>query len=170
VAGLFAEVPDNVRGERVGLAVRRVFLTLFALFALCALLGLFGQRRSTATATGPAAVLRLGTPGTVRGGLFFEAVVDVTAAGSVQHPRLVLDEGWLEGMQVNSIEPAAESEASRDGRLVLSYGQLDPGDRLRVYLQFEVNPTNHGRRPAGIELDDAETRIARIDRDITVLP
>jgi hypothetical protein len=170
VACLFAEVPDNVRGERVGLAVRRAFLTLFALFALLALLGLFGQRSSTATATGPAGVLRLDAPGAVRGGLFFEARVDVTATKPVQHPRLVLDEGWLEGMQVNSIEPAPESEASRDGRLVLSYGQLNPGDRLRVYLQFEVNPTNNGRRTAGIELDDAETRIARIDRDITVMP
>ena len=47
-------------------------------------------------------------------------------------------------MQVNSIEPAAESESSRDGRLVLSYGALQPGDLPRIWLQFEVSPTNVG--------------------------
>jgi hypothetical protein len=167
---LFEEVPDNVRGERLGLAVRRIFMTLFALFALLALLGLFGQRHSSATATGAAATLDLSTPDTMRGGLFFEARIEVTAAQAVQYPRLVFDDGWLEGMQVNSIEPAPDSESSRDGRLVLSYGALEPGDSLRIYMQFEVNPTNVGRRRAGIDLDDAETRIARVDRHITVLP
>jgi hypothetical protein len=41
---------------------------------------------------------------------------------------------------------------------------------LRVWLQFEVNPTNVGRRSLALELDDAETPVARIERDIRVLP
>ena len=54
----------------------------------------------------------------------------------------MLDEGWVEGMQVDSIEPAPADEESRDGRLVLSYAALGAGDVLKVWLQFEVNPTN----------------------------
>ncbi len=167
---LFAELPDDDRGQRVGLLARRVVIALFAALALLALWGAFGQRETESKAAGSAAVLRLQAPETVRGGLFFQARIDVTAMRAVRQPRLVFDEGWLEGLQVNSIEPAAESESSRDGLLVLSYGALAPGDLLRIYMQFEVNPTNVGRHAFGLELDDGQTRIARIDRELKVLP
>jgi hypothetical protein len=170
VGSLFADLPDDDPGQRVGLIARRVFMTLFAVVVLLALWGVFGQRASSSTATGSGVTLSLEAPSTVRGGLFFQARIDITATKTVGKPRLVFDEGWLEGMQVNSIEPAAESESSRDGRLVLSYPSLGPGDRLRIYMQFEVNPTNVGRRSFGLELDDGAARIARIGRDITVLP
>jgi hypothetical protein len=170
VTELFAELPDDDRGQRVGLAARRVVISVFAAVALLALWGAFGQRATGSNAAGAAAVLRLEAPETVRGGIFFQARIDVTATRAVRQPRLVFDGGWLEGLQVNSIEPAAESESSRDGLLVLSYGALAPGDRLRVYMQFEVNPTNVGQHSFGFELDDAQTRIARIDRDLRVLP
>jgi hypothetical protein len=71
---------------------------------------------------------------------------------------------------VNSIEPAAESEATRDGRLVLSYGALEPGDRLKVFLQFQVDPTSPGRRSHGVELDDEARPLLRLDRELQVLP
>jgi hypothetical protein len=167
---LFSELPVDDRGNAIGLAARRAVLTAFAAFSLLALWGLFGQRESESVATGPGVTLRLSAPDTVRGGLFFQSRVDVRATDAIEHPRLVLDEGWVEGMQVNSIEPSPESEAGRDGRVVLSYGRLDPGDRLRIWLQFEVDPTNVGRRSYDLELDDAERPLARIDRTITVLP
>ena len=163
---LFSTVSEHERGERAGLIARRAVMTIFAAISLLALTGAIGQTGTTSHASG----LTLDAPKTVRGGLFFQSRIDVTATRTVGQPRLVFDEGWLEGMQVNSIEPAAESESSRDGRLVLSYGALGPGDRLRIYMQFEVNPTNVGRRSYGLELNDGQARIARIDRDITVLP
>jgi hypothetical protein len=105
-----------------------------------------------------------------RGGLFFQSRLDVRAARGIEHPRIVLDRGWVEGMQVNSIEPAPVSEATRDGRVVLSYDALEAGDLLQVWFQFEVNPTNVGRRPYAVELDDAERPLARLSPDITVWP
>jgi hypothetical protein len=54
--------------------------------------------------------------------------------------------------------------------VVLSYDGLDAGDRLVVWFQFEVDPTNVGHRSYGLELDDAETQIARIHRRMTVFP
>jgi hypothetical protein len=170
VAELFAGIPEDERGQRVGLIARRVVMTLFAAIALVALLGFFGQRATSSTAAGSGVTLKLEAPETVRGGIFFQARIEVTATRAVAQPRLVFDEGWLEGLQVNSIEPAAQSESSRDGRLVLSYDALGPGDRLRIYMQFEVNPTNVGRRSFGLELDDGQARVARIDRNLTVLP
>jgi hypothetical protein len=106
----------------------------------------------------------------VRGGLFFQSRVTIAVRGRIQQPRLVLDPGWLEGMQVNSIEPQAQQETSRDGRLVLAYSTWMPGDRVELWLQFQVNPTNVGHRSYTLELDDETHPIARVERTLTVLP
>jgi hypothetical protein len=164
-----AAVPEP-RGQIVGLWARRAVMTIFAVIALLGLLDVFGQGTTQTAATAPAAVLRVTAPEAVRGGLFFQSRVEIRARRDIAHPRLVLDEGWIEGMQVNSIEPNPVGEASRDGRLVLSYDALDAGERLVVWLEFEVNPTNTGHRSYGLELDDADTRIAAVDRHITAFP
>jgi hypothetical protein len=164
-----AAVPEP-RSELVGLWARRAVLTLFAALVVLGLFDVFGQGTTQTVASTPAAVLSVTAPKAVRGGLFFQSRVDVTARRAIAHPRLVLDEGWVEGMQFNSTEPAPVSEANRDGRVVLTYDALDVGERLVVWMQFEVNPTNVGHRPYGLELDDAETPIAAVHRWITVFP
>ena len=67
-------------------------------------------------------------------------------------------------------EPQAQDEGSRGGRLVLAYSTLKPGDRVELWLQFQVNPSNVGHRSYALELDDDTQRIARVERTITVLP
>jgi hypothetical protein len=168
---LFADVAAKPDGTgRVGLWTRRALVSLLALAGLLGLLDVFGQGTSETAATGPAATLRVSAPRAVRGGLFFQSRVEIRARRAVDHLRLVLDDGWVEGMQFNSTEPAPVSEASRDGRVVLSYDSLAAGDRLVVWMQFEVNPTNVGKRSYGIELDDAVQPLARVRRDITIFP
>ncbi|HEX6620587.1 MAG TPA: hypothetical protein VF024_13055 [Solirubrobacteraceae bacterium] len=164
-----AAAPDP-RGEILGLWVRRAVLTIFTAIAVLGLLDVFGQGTTQTAASTPAAVVRVTAPQAVRGGLFFQSRVEIRARRAIAHPRLVLDEGWIEGMQVNSIEPNPMSEASRDGRVVLSYDAIDAGERLVVWLEFEVNPTNTGHRSYGLELDDADTKIATVARHITVFP
>jgi hypothetical protein len=163
---LAQEPPSAVRG----VWVRRAVLVVLGLIILAGLLNRFGQRPAESATTVPAATLRLSAPARIRGGLFFQSRLDIRAAQAIDHPRIVLDNGWVEGMQVNSIEPAPVGEASRDGRVVLSYDALEAGDVLRVWLQFEVNPTNVGRRSYSVELDDTEQPVARLDPKITVLP
>lgn len=169
---LFHEVEATSATRRVVVSpwVRRGFLALFAAFVLVALLGLIGQSQEHKAVAAPAAELRLSAPAVVRGGLFFQARIEVRARRAIERPRLVLDRGWIEEMQANTIEPSPMSESSRDGRVVLSYDALEPGDTLVVWLQFQVNPTNVGRRPHGVELDDATTPLARVDHRLTVLP
>ncbi|MEA2254705.1 MAG: hypothetical protein QOG35_750 [Solirubrobacteraceae bacterium] len=168
VARKVAEKPEG-SGD-AGLWMRRTLVALLALAGLLGLLDVFGQGTSETAAAGPAATLRVSAPRALRGGLFFQSRVEIRALRAIDHPRLVLDEGWLEGMQFNSAEPAPVSEASRDGRVVFSYDGLAAGDRLVVWMPFEVNPTNVGTRSYGIELDDAEQPLARVRRDITVFP
>src|SRR3954449_10478247 len=166
---LFTEVRRE-RGEELGLWTRRAILALLVAVAALAVWGVFGQRDRESTVTANGVTMTVSSPDVVRGGLYFQATVDITTTVDIEHPRLVLDEGWVEGLQVNSIEPAAESESSRDGRVVLSYGALEPGDILRVWMQFEVNPTNVGKRSFGLELDDEERPLARIPHTLRVLP
>jgi hypothetical protein len=170
VPKLFAAVEPDERGVRRGLLTRRAILCVLVVVPLLALAGFIGQRAADSQAAGARATLALRAPETVRGGLFFESRVQIHVLGRIQHPRLVLDQGRLEGMQVNSIEPGAQDEDSRNGRLVLAYATWLPGERKTIWLQFQVNPTNVGHRPYGIELDDANVKLARIDRSMTVLP
>jgi hypothetical protein len=170
VPEFFSDLPAEPRSTPVGLWVRRAVLALFAVVALLALLDRFGQGTSESATAGPAASLRVIAPETVRGGLLFQSRVEIRALRDVEFPRVVLDRGWMEGMQINSIEPAAASESSRSGRVVLSYDQLAAGDLLRIYLSFQVNPTYVGRRSYGVELDDGRVQIARVNRSLTVLP
>jgi hypothetical protein len=172
VTKLFTDVAADLdpRGATVGLWTRRTVMTGFAAIAVLGLLDVFGQAATQSTARTPAAVLRVTAPPAVRGGLLFQSRVEVRALRALDHPRLVLDEGWVEGMQFNSAEPSPVSEASRDGRVVLSYDRVDAGDRLVVWFQFEVDPTNVGHRSYGLELDDAETQVATVHRWLTVFP
>ena len=166
----FVRLARESPGLTAALWARRAVMVLLAVVALLALLNRFGQKPSQSAAQSPAATMTLSSPSTVRGGLFFESRLTVRAARAIEHPRLVLDSGWVEGIQVNSITPEPVGQAPRDGRVVLSYDALAPGDLLRVWFQFEVNPTNVGRRSYAIELDDAERPVARLTPDITVLP
>ena len=161
---------SEVRDSSRDLWPRRALMGMFAAIAALAGWGVIGQRASESVATAGGVTMAVSGPDTVRGGLYYQVTVDITTRTAVEYPRLVLDEGWWEGMQVNSIEPAPESEAPRDGRVVLTYGALDPGDRLKIWFQFQVDPTSTGRRSHAIELDDEARPLVRVDRDITVLP
>jgi hypothetical protein len=170
VAELFASIEPDARGERVALIARRVVMSLLAVIPLLALLDVFGQKPTTTVAATPRARMELSAPEAVRGGLFFQSRIEIRALDRIAHPRLVLDEGWVEGMQVNSIEPAPSDEESRDGRVALSYTTLEKGDVLKVWLQFEVDPTTVGRQPYGLELDDDQRPIAHIAHELTIFP
>lgn len=149
---------------------RRVLLALVTAFVVAALLGAFGQEDVTTVAATDAATLRVRGPDRVRGGLFFQVRIDVTARRAIAHPVLVFARGFNEQLQINTIEPAPVDESSQDGRMRLDYGRLQPGDALTVYMQFEVNPTNVGRRNQRLELRDGDGPLTAVDRTITVFP
>jgi hypothetical protein len=170
MSDFFATLEREPTGVTRGLWVRRAILAVLGVLVVLALLNRYGQHPADSVAQVPAATMRLSAPARIRGGLFFQSRLDISAAQAIDHPRIVLDDGWLEGMQVNSIEPAPVGETARDGRVVLSYDAMKPGDLLRVWFQFEVNPTNVGRRSYAVELDDAEQPVARVAPTITALP
>jgi hypothetical protein len=134
------------------------------------LLNTFGQRPATSRAATPAAVLSVYSPSRVRGGLLYTARFHVTARTDLRKAILVLDPGWFEGMQVNSIVPSPVQEGSRNGRVVYDLGHIAKGDSSILWIQFQVNPTNVGHRSQDVELDDGPNVITTVHRTITVYP
>lgn len=150
-------------------ARRGLVVLLVAPLAL-ALANVFGQRPQTDVATAPAAKLKVYSPSSVRGGLYFETRFTITALRELKNATLVLDSGWLEGMTLNTVEPSPIGEASRDGKLVFELGHVPEGQDYIFFLQFQVNPTNVGHRSQDVALYDEDELITKVDRTITVFP
>jgi hypothetical protein len=167
----FLTLADNRdRTERIELVFRRSFFGLLLLVLIAGLLNVFGQRPTTTHAATPIADLEVFAPEALRGGLYYQGRITVEARQEIEKATLVFDSGWTEQMQINTIEPSPVGESSRDGRLTLDMGHLDAGRKLVLWLQFQVNPTNVGRRSQDVELYDDTTLVATADRTVTVFP
>jgi hypothetical protein len=149
---------------------RRALLSLLGVLIVLGLLNVFGQRPSTSVARRADAELRVYSPERVRGGLYFESRFHVRAIDDIREATIVLDPGWLEGMTLNTVEPSPVGEASRDGRLAFELGHIPAGEDYLFFLQFQVNPTNVGRRSNDVDLYDGERLLLHVDRTITVWP
>jgi hypothetical protein len=149
---------------------RRTLMTLLCVIPVAGLLNAIGQHPSTSQAAGPLGTLKVQAPERLRGGLMFQLRVDVTATRDLKAPQLVLSPGWWEEMTANSVSPQPLNESTSNGRVTLSYGRLNAGQKLTVWLDYQVNPVNVGKRTANVLLTDGATPVARVNRDITVLP
>ena len=140
------------------------------IFVLLAVANLFGQRPETATGATDAVELEVYSPARLRSGLYFMSRFTIRAEQEVEEATLVLDPGWLEGMTLNTLEPAPLGEANRDGRLALELGRIPAGTEHVFFLHFQANPTNVGRRSQDVDLFDGGRLLVHIDRTITVFP
>jgi hypothetical protein len=173
-----AEIPDGIvlkrdrdlDGRANEIWVRRGLFTLLPLVSVLALLNVFGQRPTTRTESSAAATLEVHAPPRVRGGLLYEARFRIDAESDVRNATLVLGPGWLESMTLNTIEPAPVGEASDDGKLSLELGHIAAGSSYVLFMQFQTNPTNVGRRSAPVTLLDGDEQLVQIDRTVTVFP
>jgi len=173
-----AEAPDSIvlkrdrdlEGRAWEIWVRRVLLALVCAVPVVALFNVFGQRPDSTTLVGPAASMKVYAPSHLRGGLLYEARFHVTAREDLRDATLVLGSGWLEGMTVNTIEPSPVSEASNNGRLSLELGHIPARESYVLYMAFQVNPTNVGRRQQSVELMDGNTSLLSFHRTVTIYP
>ena len=149
---------------------RRVLIGLIGVLCLLGLLNVFGQRPQTETVESGAAELAVYSPKRLRSGLYYQSRFTIRARRAIENATLVLDPGWLEGMTLNTLEPSPIGEANRNGRVALELGRVRAGTKHVFFLQFQVNPTNLGRRPADVELHDGGTPLLHIDRNVTIFP
>ena len=88
----------------------------------------------------------------------------------MRNALLQLSPGWNEGMQINTIEPEPIAEASRNGDMLFTLGHIPAGRKHRLFMQFQVDPTNVGRRRADVTLYDGAEKLLTIERTVTVYP
>jgi hypothetical protein len=160
----------DLEGREKRPVVRWVFLAAIAIFLVLGLGNAFGQRPHTDTASAGGVELEVYSPRHLRSGLYFMTRFTIRTTKEIEHATLVLDPGWLEGMTLNTLEPAPVGEANRDGKLALDLGRVRPGSKHVFFLHFQVNPTNVGRRSQDVELQDDTTPLLHIDRTVTVYP
>ena len=173
-----ADVPSSVvlkrdrdlDGRAHQIWYRRGIFAVFLVIPVLALFNVFGQRPETSQTTAAGATLKVYAPSRVRGGLIYEARFTITAHRDLKEAALVLDPGWLEGMTLNTIEPSPIGEGSENGRLRLELGHIPAGQVYRLFMDFQVNPTNIGHRSQNVEFDDGDTKLFEIERSITVFP
>jgi hypothetical protein len=160
----------DLEGAQRNVWWRHGILAIVAVVCALGLANVFGQRPVTRTAQAPAAKLELYAPERVRGGLLFTARFHISALRELKKATLILDPGWAEGMAINTIEPSPVGEASKNGKLSFDLGHIPAGSSYILFMQFQVNPTNVGRRSQNVELADGDTRIASIQRKVTIFP
>jgi hypothetical protein len=145
-------------------------LGLLAVLPLLGLAGFFGQETVESVAASPTARLRVEAPDSLRGGLLGQGKFTITARADIAHATLVLDHGWTEGLQLNTIEPNPLGKADRGDRLALDFGHVPAGANLVARIQFQVDPTSVGRRSQGVALYDGKRKIVAVKRTITIFP
>jgi hypothetical protein len=160
----------DLRGRENYPWARWILLTVLALFLAAGLANVFGQHPAVDSAESAQARLEVMAPTALRAGLYFESRFTIEAKEEIASATIVLDEGWLQGTTLNTVEPSPVGEASRNGRIALDLGRVAAGARHVLFLQFQVNPTDVGRREAGVELTDGETHLLSIPRTVTVYP
>jgi hypothetical protein len=168
--GLALERSRDLTGRSRHPYYRRGLLCLIAALPVLALLNVFGQKPTTTSVAAPAASLSVTAPNRLRGGLIFQVRVQVVARRDIHELEIVFDRGWWESMSVNSIEPEPSSETSKNGKVVLSYGKLQTGQTLVMWIYFQVNPTNVGKRRENVEIEDGSKPLAHIHRSLTIFP
>jgi hypothetical protein len=172
------DIPDQIvlkrhldlEGPGFHRRVRHVILALIALFLVLGLFNVFGQRPATRNVDTPQANLELYMPDHLRGGLLYEARLTITAHTDVKNALLQFSPGWSEGMQMNTIEPTPLGQGSRNGDMLFTLGHIPAGQKYRMFFQFQVDPTNIGRRRADVTLYNGSAKLLTIHRSVTVFP
>ena len=172
-----ARPPDSIsleahrdHGHPAERAIRWFVVTALLAVAIAALFGVFGQRPSTKVVTAGGATLSVEGPRALRGGLLFQGLFEVDAERAIRRPTLVFDEGWFDGITLNTVQPDPTETRSENRGLAMEFPPLPAGRTLTVYLEFQVNPTTVGRRSQDVALRDGDAPIARVERNVTVFP
>jgi hypothetical protein len=168
--GIVLSRDRDLEGRRHEYFLRVALLMVLPAIVVLALLDVFGQRPAMLEQAAAAARLQVYAPSRVRSGLIFQARFHLTARDDVKDARLVLGPGWFESMSINSIEPQPLGEASANGSVSLDLGHVAAGTSYVLWVYFQANPTNVGRRAAPVTLYDGDRQLLRIDRTVTIFP
>jgi hypothetical protein len=149
---------------------RRVGLVVVAVLPILASVDVFGQGPTYSTAQTPVASMRIDSPSHVRGGLIFTSEFTITPRAPIHDMRLLLADGWFQGMTFNGITPQPSSESAQGKWEVYDFGSVPAGTAYPIWVSWQTNPTNVGRHTQDVALDNGGTQLMVVHRTISVFP
>jgi hypothetical protein len=119
---------------------------VLAVLPVLGLANVFGQSTSPDTTAAPAASVLVSSPAHVRSGLVFTTEFVITPRRQLQNAQLYPDNGWFRGMTLNALAPQPVSQTAHGRWQILGFGKLAAGVPFTVWIAWQVNPTDPGRR------------------------
>jgi hypothetical protein len=154
----------DFKGKAAAQWLRHGFLLLLTAFVVAALANVFGAHPQTEEAGAAAGTLKVTAPERVRGGLLYQARIEIHAKEPIGAPTLVFDKGWIEETTINTVQPEPTETTSDARHLKVRYPPLPPGRTLTVFISLQANPNDTGTHNADVSLYDADEEISSIDR------
>lgn len=114
--------------------------------------------------------LSVRAPATLRNGMFFETVIEVTPTRPVDDLVIAVSDGLWREMTINTMIPAAQEESHAHGYQRFSFGKAEPGDTLRFKIDGQVNPPLFAGTSGEIAAFDSERKLAGLPVRMRVLP
>ena len=170
--GLVLKRHRDFDGRRLERLVPQAGLLIFCALPVLALMNVFGQSPVVKTVSNPNGVvtMQLSAPTAIRSGDIFQARFDIRAHKQIKDAVLVFDSGWLESITMNTAEPGASSETSRNGGIAFDLGNIPAGKLWRQYLQLQPNPVNAGPQSQGVTLYDGNVPLLHLNRSLMIWP
>lgn len=170
------EAPDGISARHLRPASRLRTIESLPVWILgtilgLALIGVFGGGKAQTThVSAPAADLSVRVPRILRSGMFFEMQIDVVARAEIADLTIALPPSLWHEMTINTVIPAAESEAFKGRDFRFSYGRLRRGERLSVKVDGQINPALTLGTRGDVRLFDGDAELAELPTTIRVLP
>jgi hypothetical protein len=134
--------PDRVPSRRLrrDRAVRRVAIAALAVFVLAGLVGVFGYRTGSLTASGGGYELRLSYPLVGRPGVPVQWILHVHRDGGLPSKLTIgTSIGYFDLLEMNSIEPEPSGMTSVSGRVLWTF-DTPGGEDMTILVDAYVSP------------------------------
>jgi hypothetical protein len=143
------DLDSQLRHQRRLRIIRRLALAVLALIVLGAVVGFFGERSRTVTATGRGYTIEVRYPSVVRDGPPASVTITVRHPSGFDGPvELVVDSAYLSAFEQPEVSPQPDSEQSAADDVVWSFSPPD-GTTLVVQLEGQLSSkavfAHHGR-------------------------
>ena len=162
---------DDLAYQRREHLFRVVFAVVLAAFLIAALVGVFGVRTATASASGDGYEMSVRYGRVTRPGLATPWEVEVVAESGFDGPIVIeTDADYFDLFDENGLDPEPTSSISEGDKI---QWEFDPPEGSRFVLSFDarIEPAVHRGRTATTSLLDEEGNvIVSVDYTTTVFP